>query len=268
MNATASAACLSRATCAPARARKTAPRGCIGLYANPPSPSRSAAHLGSSRALCALGGSRAVGKIQAETLVRDRTAARGLLVRCAAGGGAGAKKSVLFVCLGNICRSPTAEAMFTAVVEKKGLADQFDIDSCGTGGGNASWFMPGGWSYHEGDDADPRMTSTAAKRGVKLTSKSRPLKPEDFDRFDYVVGMDANNIRAITTAAQHWSQARALPAGYEDKVKLMCDFCRLPENAGVTEVPDPYYGGTAGFEKVLDLLEDACEGLLEDMYEG
>lgn len=123
------------------------------------------------------------------------------------------KKKVLFVCLGNICRSPTAEAMFRAVLEKNGLADKFEIDSCGTGGGSSNWYkvtifpilfpsllvfhslglngtffislpstQPGGFSYHEGDASDPRMLRTAAKRGVKLTSFSRPLRPRDLSK--------------------------------------------------------------------------------------
>lgn len=85
-------------------------------------------------------------------------------------------KRVLFVCLGNICRSPSAEAVFTSVVDKAGLSDQFEIDSCGTGGGMKKWYTEGGRSYHTGDPADGRMTEAAAERGIKLTSLSRPLK--------------------------------------------------------------------------------------------
>ncbi len=141
---------------------------------------------------------------------------------------------------GNICRSPTAEAMFRAVVEREGVADKFDIDSCGTvrtadrqhestrklpstpikqhtnrppthptpippiikkGGGNPSWYKPGGWSYHEGDASDTRMTAAAKNRGVYLTSRSRPLRPEDFRRFKYIIGMDDSNIRSIMVRA-------------------------------------------------------------------
>ncbi|GLC38474.1 hypothetical protein PLESTB_001729800 [Pleodorina starrii] len=177
------------------------------------------------------------------------------------------KIGVLFVCLGNICRSPTAEAMFRSVVEKSGLAPAFDIDSCGTGGGNPDWFTEGGWSYHEGDPADSRMTLTARKRGVLLTSRSRPLQPLDLSRFDYIVGMDAKNLRAIRGAADYWlvrpmGQGK-VPSDYSRRISLMTSYCR--KFTGEPEVPDPYYGGPAGFERVLDLLEDACEGLLDSI---
>ncbi|GLI67667.1 hypothetical protein VaNZ11_011828 [Volvox africanus] len=177
------------------------------------------------------------------------------------------KVGVLFVCLGNICRSPTAEAMFRSVVEKAGVAAAFDIDSCGTGGGNPDWFTEGGWSYHEGDPADSRMTITARKRGVLLTSRSRPLQPLDLSRFDYVVGMDPKNLRAIKTAADYWlvrpMGEGKVPQDYSRRISLMTSYCR--KFTGAPEVPDPYYGGPVGFERVLDLLEDACEGLLESI---
>mmetsp|Transcript_45470 Transcript_45470/g.176813 ORF Transcript_45470/g.176813 Transcript_45470/m.176813 type:complete len:180 (+) Transcript_45470:708-1247(+) len=98
------------------------------------------------------------------------------------------QSSVLFVCLGNICRSPTAEAMFKTVVEREGKAATYEIDSCGTGGGNPDWFTEGGWSYHEGDSSDSRMMQTAAKRGIALTSRSRPLNKEDLEKFDRIIG--------------------------------------------------------------------------------
>ncbi|GFR44260.1 hypothetical protein Agub_g5462 [Astrephomene gubernaculifera] len=176
-----------------------------------------------------------------------------------------AKIGVLFVCLGNICRSPTAEAVFRSVVERAGLQAAFDIDSCGTGGGNPDWFMEGGWSYHEGDPADSRMSMAARKRGVRLTSRSRPLQPPDFNRFQYIVGMDGANLKAIRTAADYWlvrpmGQGK-VPPDYATRISLMTSYCR--KSKGETEVPDPYYGGLSGFERVLDLLEDACEGLLD-----
>ena len=161
---------------------------------------------------------------------------------------------MLFVCLGNICRSPTAEAMFRAVCEREGVAGAFDIDSCGTGGGASGWDKPGGFSYHEGDAADPRMTAAAARRGVRLTSRSRPLKAEDFSRFKYIVGMDASNIRSILTAADFWraqqgggggsgsggdgSGAGAVPPAEEAKaqVTLMTDYCT--QFKGAREVPE------------------------------
>jgi protein-tyrosine phosphatase len=102
-------------------------------------------------------------------------------------------------CTGNICRSPTAEATFRALAERAGRAADFDIDSCGTGGGNPSWYQTNGFSYHEGDPADRRMTAAAHKRGVTLTSVSRPLKPCDFERFQYVIAMDEKNRADIAT---------------------------------------------------------------------
>jgi len=180
-----------------------------------------------------------------------------------------AKKGVLFVCLGNICRSPTAEAVFRMVTEKNGRSSDFDIDSCGTGGGNPSWYQEGGWSYHEGEPSDGRMTRAASARNVFLTSRSRPLKPQDFDRFDFIVGMDEKNIQAIKTAMRHWKSLskydQVMPPleECEAKLRLMTRYCR--ENTGAKNVPDPYYGGAEGFEVVLDLLQDACEGFLSDI---
>ncbi|KXZ41418.1 hypothetical protein GPECTOR_480g417 [Gonium pectorale] len=163
--------------------------------------------------------------------------------------------------------SPTAEAVFRSVVEKAGLAAAFDIDSCGTGGGSPDWFTEGGWSYHEGDFADSRMTITARKRGVMLTSRSRPLQPLDLSRFDYIIGMDAKNLRAIRTAADYWlvrpmGQGK-VPADYAGRISLMTSYC--DKFKGAPEVPDPYYGGPEGFERVLDLLDDACQGLLNSI---
>ncbi|EFJ46460.1 hypothetical protein VOLCADRAFT_75328, partial [Volvox carteri f. nagariensis] len=139
------------------------------------------------------------------------------------------KVGVLFVCLGNICRSPTAEAVFRSAVERVGLAAAFDIDSCGTGGGSPDWFTEGGWSYHEGDAADSRMAVTARKRGVLITSRSRPLQPVDLTRFDYIIGMDAKNLRAIRAAADYWlvrpmGQGK-VPQDYSRRISLMTSYC-------------------------------------------
>ena len=177
------------------------------------------------------------------------------------------KVSVLMVCLGNICRSPSAEAVFRAVVERRGLADAFWIDSCGTGGGAGGWYKDGGFSYHEGDPADPRMTAAASARGVVLTSRSRPLTPADVSRVDYILAMDASNESAIATAAEHWAakgKVKEKSAPLPGRVSRLTSYLRDPAlRASHSFVPDPYYGGPSGFETVLDLLEDACEGLLD-----
>lgn len=150
------------------------------------------------------------------------------------------KKKVLFVCLGNICRSPGAEAVFRVLTEKKGIAGDFEIDSAGTSG------------WHEGEPADRRMQHHAEKRGYNLTSLSRPVKPEtDFDKFDYIIAMDRENLEELKRMTFH--------PGYLKKLFLITDFARKYSYDGI---PDPYYGGENGFELVLDLLEDAGEGLL------
>jgi len=151
------------------------------------------------------------------------------------------KKKILFVCLGNICRSPSAEAVFTGIVKKKGESNDFEIDSAGTSG------------WHAGEPADRRMQSHAIRRGYNLTSISRKFDPHaDFDRFDMIVGMDDSNMEDLKRMARNAHDLK--------KLYKMTDFSR---NFGYDEVPDPYYGGSDGFELVLDLLEDACEGLLE-----
>ncbi|KAK9801402.1 hypothetical protein WJX73_006659 [Symbiochloris irregularis] len=177
------------------------------------------------------------------------------------------KVNVLFVCLGNICRSPSAEAVFKDKVAKAGLTDHFSIDSCGLGGGNEDWYLDRGWAYHEGHRADERMRETATTRGFDLTSRSRPLKPEDLTAFDYILGMDFDNMALMQIAADHWAATKDIPANYRNKVKLMCSF--IPKSSsynGVKEVPDPYWDDDRerrGFHRVLDLLEDACAGLLD-----
>ncbi|GMH36166.1 hypothetical protein BSKO_04034 [Bryopsis sp. KO-2023] len=176
------------------------------------------------------------------------------------------KIGVLFVCLGNICRSPTAEAMFTSVVQEAGLDNQFEIDSCGTGGGNPDWYLEGGWSYHEGEDSDKRMAMAAKHRGIIITSESRPLKPEDLTRFDYIIGMDAKNIADMQIAGDYWSSSHPIPERYRSKLSLMTSYS--DKFKGSQEVPDPYYSGPEGFETVLDLLEDSCSGLLSAIQES
>lgn len=147
---------------------------------------------------------------------------------------------VLFVCMGNICRSPSGEAVMNAYIANAGLADKISCDSAGT------------IAYHAGEPADARMQSHAIKRHYKLTSISRQIKQADFDTFDYIIAMDNSNfddINGLTSNAEHAA-----------KVSMMTDYCSN-DNPGY--VPDPYYGGSAGFEQVLDLLEDACQGLLD-----
>ncbi|KAL8089964.1 hypothetical protein AgCh_039430 [Apium graveolens] len=158
--------------------------------------------------------------------------------------------SVLFVCLGNICRSPAAEGVFTHLVKQKGLDSNFFIDSAGT------------INYHEGNDADPRMKAASKRRGIEITSLSRPIRPSDFKDFDLILAMDKQNKDDILAAFERWSFRETLPADSYKKVKLMCSYCTKHNE---TQVPDPYYGGPQGFEKVLDLLEDACESLLESI---
>ncbi|KAI3450685.1 hypothetical protein Pfo_007350 [Paulownia fortunei] len=158
--------------------------------------------------------------------------------------------SVLFVCLGNICRSPAAEGVFRHLVKEKGLDSKFYIDSAGT------------ISYHEGDQADPRMRAASKRRGIEITSISRPIRPSDFRDFDLILAMDRQNREDILGAFERWRHRETLPVDADKKVRLMCSYCKRHDE---TEVPDPYYGGPQGFEKVLDLLEDACESLLENI---
>jgi len=149
---------------------------------------------------------------------------------------------VLFVCLGNICRSPAAENIMNHLIDQANLSDRILCDSAGTS------------SYHIGSSPDRRMTHTANQRGIKMAGKARQFKPEDFEQFDLILAMDQENYTNIL---------RLDPlAKYPHKVKLMCEFCR---HHPLKEVPDPYYGGTEGFNQVIDLLLDACEGLLESI---
>jgi protein-tyrosine phosphatase len=147
---------------------------------------------------------------------------------------------LLFVCLGNICRSPSAENIMNHLIQRERLSDQIICDSAGTS------------SYHIGSPPDRRMAAAASKRGITLEGQARQFHPEDFEKFDLILAMDKENYRDILTLD--------LKEQYRDKVKLMCDFCRHHSDQ---EVPDPYYGGTEGFNYVIDLLLDACEGLLE-----
>jgi protein-tyrosine phosphatase len=150
-------------------------------------------------------------------------------------------KKILFVCLGNICRSPSAEAVMNALIKQKGLEDAIVCDSAGI------------LDYHKGERADQRMQKHAKKRGYLLTSLSRPVNPKvDFDRFDMIIGMDDQNIRDLNSLARTKDDLK--------KIHRMTGFCRHYQ---YKQIPDPYYGGDDGFELVLDILEDACAGLLD-----
>ena len=151
---------------------------------------------------------------------------------------------ILFVCLGNICRSPTAEGVVRRRVLERGLAD-VSLDSAGTGG------------WHVGAPPDPRSTAAAAARGVALEGAARQLSPADFARFDLLLAMDAENERALRRLAPG-DAARA-------KVRRLREFDPVSAAAGDLDVPDPYYGGEGGFDHVLDLVEEASEGLLDDI---
>ena len=147
--------------------------------------------------------------------------------------------NILFVCLGNICRSSAAEGIMRRLVEEAGLSARFAIDSAGI------------LAYHRGELPDSRMRAHAARRGYRLVHRSRPVCTDDFYRFDLIIGMDDRNIddlRELAPSPEEWA-----------KIHRMTEYCR---NIPADHVPDPYYGGGEGFEYVLDVLEDACAGLL------
>lgn len=149
------------------------------------------------------------------------------------------KIRVLFVCLGNICRSPAAEGCFLHLLAREQLQDFFTVDSAGTG------------HWHVGKPADRRMLEAAARRGIPLPSRARQISPADLKAFDHILTMDDHNLADMRgLVGDQQSHARIEP--------ITC-YCRVHR---LKEVPDPYYGGPDGFEQVLDLLEDACEGLL------
>ena len=150
------------------------------------------------------------------------------------------KYKVLFVCLGNICRSPAADGLMKHIVKQRGLEHRFYIDSAGTYGG------------HAGELPDPRMRRAAARRGYLLEHRAQRFKSAMFAQFDLIVAMDDNNYYDL--------QSMAPTVDDEKKIVRMADYCR---HYTATHVPDPYYEGADGFEHVLNLLEDACEGLLD-----
>ena len=147
---------------------------------------------------------------------------------------------LLFVCLGNICRSPSAENIMNHLIQEAGLTDQITCDSAGTSG------------YHIGAAPDRRMSAAASKRGIELQGHSRKLTPSDLQRFDLILAMDRENYQDILYFDREGI--------YENKIFMMCDFATQKPDR---EVPDPYYGDLDGFDYVIDLLLDACKGLLD-----
>lgn len=149
---------------------------------------------------------------------------------------------VLFVCMGNICRSPTAEGVFRHLVNQAGLSDQIHIDSAGT------------HAFHIGEPPDHRAQAAARNRNIDLsTQRARKVQSGDFEQFDYILAMDNSNVTELECISEPCQQ---------DKLSLFLDFAVKPDSR---EVPDPYYGGDRGFEHVLDLVEAASQGLLADI---
>ena len=148
---------------------------------------------------------------------------------------------LLFVCLGNICRSPAAEGVFLEKLSSQGLEDKVFVDSAGTSG------------FHEGAKADSRMRQHAEQRGIELVSRSRKFHKSDFEKFDLILVMDHSNKEDVLLLAES--------DDHRSKVKLMLEYGQ----SDYTEVPDPYYGGAEGFELVLDLLDESCDKLLQSL---
>ena len=154
------------------------------------------------------------------------------------------KISILFVCLGNICRSPAAEAIFIDLIQKKGLINNFIVDSAGTG------------SWHEGKKADNRMRIAAERRDLNITSIARQIKRKDFENFNYILAMDKSNFCNINDLKNRNALSDFA------KIKTIQDFRTVFKEQ---EVPDPYFGGDDGFDYVLDILEDSVSGFLESI---
>jgi protein-tyrosine phosphatase len=151
---------------------------------------------------------------------------------------------ILFVCMGNICRSPTAEGVFRRLVAERAPGVEIEVDSAGT------------HDYHVGDPPDPRSIAAAARRGVDLRRlRAREVRDEDFERFDLIIAMDRLNRETLLERS---------PAPFRERIRLFMEFAGDSE---VEDVPDPYYGGALGFERVLDLAEEAAAGLLDEVLE-
>lgn len=153
-----------------------------------------------------------------------------------------ATTSILFVCMGNICRSPTAEGVVQKLIDEQGLSDRVRLDSAGT------------HAYHVGEPPDHRAAAAALERGIEIAHlRARKVAPEDFYNFDLLLAMDVDNLQVLQELQ---------PADSAAQVRLMLDYSKSNPNG---TVPDPYYGGAAGFERVLDLLEESATGLLAEI---
>lgn len=148
---------------------------------------------------------------------------------------------ILFVCAGNICRSPAAEIIFRKLVADAGRDAEFEIDSAGTHG------------FHQGEPPDQRMAATLERNGYTVTGRARRIQPADLAYFDLIVTMDEDNLSSV----RDLDPARR----YRDKIRPLVSFCREHESP---RVPDPYYGGQRGFDRVIELLEDGCAGILRE----
>ncbi len=152
---------------------------------------------------------------------------------------------ILFVCLGNICRSPTAEGVMRALVREAGLEESIELDSAGTGG------------WHVGNPPDRRATETARARGITLDGAAREVRRADFEDFDLILAMDSSNLHDLQEMAEGGQE--------QAKVRLLREFDPSSAHTDDLDVPDPYYGGPSGFEQVLDVVQAACVGLLEEV---
>ena len=155
-------------------------------------------------------------------------------------------KKILFVCLGNICRSPAAEGIFKQKIKDRDLENLFVVDSAGTGG------------WHVGNLADRRMREAALSRGIELTSRSRKIDDNDLYEFDHILVMDKDNLNAVKSLIKDHTYP------INSKIKLILSYSKKSQ---LDEVPDPYYGGQNGFEKVLDLLNDAIDELIDSLID-
>lgn len=156
------------------------------------------------------------------------------------------KYKILFVCLGNICRSPAAQGVLESIIKERDLENLIYVDSAGTSG------------YHTGDLPDKRMRVHAMRRGLNLTHRSRKINSNDFEKFDLIIGMDDSNVDYLKEMANSVEEAR--------KVVQISEFFRTYTHFDC--IPDPYYGGAEGFENVLDLLEDACQNIADSAIKG